>query len=795
MSHQVHPMRPLEIDWESEAPALRAAPRPGAPDETGTQWAVLVTDTRLRMLHAAGWDLPMRADGRPASLRRQFDALLGPAAWRDLDPRIRKAVAGTRQSFVYPAANRRDGSRIDMVPVAAGGHTILIVAIVPESSTRAHAKTELERSEARLRETELMTGVGSWDLAVDDGSITYSLGCARVLGLAPGTPLSLASYEALVHPEDRPAFRAVVAACVSGGRGSCEQRIVRPDGTVRTVVLSGENAAGARASSRDVRGALLDVTEQRELERQRTAALTLFDQGFAAAPIAMALSDPVTGRYLRVNDAMCVLLGRSRDDLMHMTVSEVTHPDDRLDDRAVQRALREGDLDVHKREKRYIRPDGSLIWAEVHVVPVRGADGAVKALFAQKSDITERKERDARLAGLVSDAEWLGRIREALDADRLLLYAQPIIDLRTGATVQRELLLRMRDENGKIVPPGDFLPIAERYGLISEIDRWVIRQAVALAADGTPTEFNLSAASIGDADVLRELAAAIDTTGVDPSLLVVEVTETAMIDQPDEGRRFAAEVRALGCALALDDFGTGFASLKYLKHLGADHLKIDIEFVRDIITNPADERVVRGIVGLAREFNQVTTAEGIEDEETLAKLRELGVDRAQGYLFARPGPVGPPAPAPALPRQRDAATDAVTVVRAAFQAFAARDLLAGQRLCHPDVVFRMPATAVVAGRVSTYRGHDGIAEYLRDVSDLWDELQIRPVGFWKVNGAVVAPGHVLARRDGTSRTSGLLWVYRLRDGLVLTVDVFDPLCLRPASHNVSCGCARLHDAR
>lgn len=115
-------------------------------------------------------------------------------------------------------------------------------------------------------------------------------------------------------------------------------------------------------------------------------------------------------------------------------------------------------------------------------------------------------------------------------------------------------------------------------------------------------------------------------------------------------------------------------------------------------------------------------------------------------------------------------------------------------MCHPEVVLRTPAAAGVAGRVSSYRGHGGIAEYLRDVSDLWDALLITPVGFWEVKGAVVAPGHVVARRDGSSHTSGALWVYRLRDGLILTIDVFDASRLSPASHSVSCDCARPQDA-
>jgi EAL domain-containing protein (putative c-di-GMP-specific phosphodiesterase class I) len=206
-------------------------------------------------------------------------------------------------------------------------------------------------------------------------------------------------------------------------------------------------------------------------------------------------------------------------------------------------------------------------------------------------------------AWVLSFELFLALLRDALDHDRFVLYTQPIVDLRTGDTAQQELLIRMRNVDGSIVAPGDFLPVAERCGLISEIDRWVIREAVGLSAQGQPTQFNLSAASIGDPDILRELASEIERTGADPSLLVVEVTETAIMTQLDTGRQFAEQVTALGCRLALDDFGTGYSSLTHLKQIPAHHLKIDIEFVRDLTRSETDERLVRGIIGLAREFD------------------------------------------------------------------------------------------------------------------------------------------------------------------------------------------------
>jgi EAL domain-containing protein (putative c-di-GMP-specific phosphodiesterase class I) len=197
----------------------------------------------------------------------------------------------------------------------------------------------------------------------------------------------------------------------------------------------------------------------------------------------------------------------------------------------------------------------------------------------------------------------------------------------------------MVGEDGSIIAPGEFLPIAERYGLISEIDRWVIRQATAMAARGIRAQFNLSGMSIGAPDVLNEIEVSLERTGADPSLLVIEVTETAIMDHLESGRAFIERLTALGCGVALDDFGTGFSGLGYLKHLPAQHLKIDMGYVQDAVRSEAGERMVRGIVGLAREFNLSTTAEGVEDEETRALLCHLGVDRAQGYYFGRPQPL------------------------------------------------------------------------------------------------------------------------------------------------------------
>jgi EAL domain-containing protein (putative c-di-GMP-specific phosphodiesterase class I) len=197
----------------------------------------------------------------------------------------------------------------------------------------------------------------------------------------------------------------------------------------------------------------------------------------------------------------------------------------------------------------------------------------------------------------------------------------------------------MIGRDNEVILPGSFLPVAEKYGLIGEIDRWVITQATRLATGGRVIEANLSAASIGTSDLLPFIEQQIREAHADPANLVFEITETALMRDITAGEAFARGLAALGCGLALDDFGTGFGSFTYLKKLPITHLKIDIEFVRDLVTHPDNLHVVKAIVSLARAFGLKTVAEGVEDEQALTMLRAEGVDFAQGFHLGRPGPM------------------------------------------------------------------------------------------------------------------------------------------------------------
>jgi len=230
---------------------------------------------------------------------------------------------------------------------------------------------------------------------------------------------------------------------------------------------------------------------------------------------------------------------------------------------------------------------------------------------------------------------WADRIREAIDQQRLVVYAQPIFDLRKECVAREELLVRMLDENDDVIPPSSFLPTAERLGLITEIDRMVLAKAVELAGRSQPIAVNVSGASLSDPRLIADVRAAI-ADGLNPAWLDFEITETAAISNMDHARAFAEAVTGMGCGLGLDDFGTGFSSFSYLKELPVQHLKIDIEFIRELPRSPTDQRLVNALVQFAKAFGQETVAEGIEDAETLAMVRAFEIDYAQGFHVGRP---------------------------------------------------------------------------------------------------------------------------------------------------------------
>jgi diguanylate cyclase (GGDEF)-like protein/PAS domain S-box-containing protein len=249
------------------------------------------------------------------------------------------------------------------------------------------------------------------------------------------------------------------------------------------------------------------------------------------------------------------------------------------------------------------------------------------------------------LSGMQARLGWVDQIRRALDEDRFVLYCQPIMHLASSQVTQWELLLRMVGDDGEIIPPAAFIPTAERFGMIQEIDRWVVTKAIeALDAyrdwpGGVRFEVNVSGKSMSDPELVEVVERELRDKAVDPANLVFEITETAAIANMEEARVFADRLTSLGCRFALDDFGAGFSSFYYLKYLPLNYLKIDGDFIKGLVSSATDQLVVQSMVDIARGMGMKTIAEFVEGPETAEMLHAKGVDYSQGYYHGRPRPV------------------------------------------------------------------------------------------------------------------------------------------------------------
>ncbi|HQR12313.1 MAG TPA: EAL domain-containing protein [Casimicrobiaceae bacterium] len=290
--------------------------------------------------------------------------------------------------------------------------------------------------------------------------------------------------------------------------------------------------------------------------------------------------------------------------------------------------------------------DGSLTLTEV----LSAGDAACyMAKEKGRNRVQLYHPKDTELALRHGEMEWVGRIQDALTSGRFCLYTQRIVPVDAGqkSTGMFELLVRMIDERGELVPPMAFIPAAERYNLMPQIDRWVTHTALATMAarriklrKAETCIINLSGASIGDERFLDFIRTELNKSGAPKGSVCFEVTETAAIANLSKATRFISELKALGCLFSLDDFGSGMSSFGYLKHLPVDFLKIDGSFVRDMLSDPIDNAMVEAINQIGHVMGKRTIAEYVEHEGILERLREIGVDYAQGFGVSMPKAFG-----------------------------------------------------------------------------------------------------------------------------------------------------------
>jgi len=260
-----------------------------------------------------------------------------------------------------------------------------------------------------------------------------------------------------------------------------------------------------------------------------------------------------------------------------------------------------------------------------------------------RNRIHEFHLNDTELAQRHGQMQWVGRINEALQQDHFRLFAQPIVPLKNSSGEHYEILLRMKGRDGEIIPPGAFLPAAERFDLIEKIDDWVVNHTFSLLASNPEfvekihfVSINLSGPSLTNTDLMETIMSLFRKTEIQPEKICFEVTETVAISNLNAAISFMTILKSIGCRFALDDFGSGLSSFAYLKNLPVDYLKIDGVFVKDIVDDPIDYVMVKSIHNIGQVMGMETIAEFVENDEIIDLLNIVGINYAQGYGVGKP---------------------------------------------------------------------------------------------------------------------------------------------------------------
>jgi diguanylate cyclase (GGDEF)-like protein/PAS domain S-box-containing protein len=582
----------------------------------------------------------------------------------------------------------------------AGGEVIGVGGISFDASDQHRRERELEFSRAMIATvfSALRAGILVLQVADDDSDSTV-IDCNEAFCTLTGRTreeLLGQSGAAVVHPDSVPARDQLLANIIAGNMTPTELRYLRPDGTdvwVLTIPATTSGPAGERL----IVVQAIDITERREFERRlrhyadHDSLTGLFSRRHFSErleeqvgrvkstrrPASLLLLD--LDGFKDVNDA----LGHSTGDaLLRRLASALTSAlrEDELlarvggDEFAVLLPDVAGDDALHVGEKlaRAVSDNGAVntpagriqvtvsvgvtSWSDEQQIDAEmlmaEADIAMydaKAAGRNRTCLYERGQH--RLGEIATRSSRLTHLRDAIANGLFVLHAQPIVPLSGWAQTPDaepgmcELLVRMQRADGSLAAPGEFLPDAERHGLIADIDRWVLAEAVRILSlrrrAGKPVNVsvNLCAASIEDPLLGDIIAGLLATNDVPPEMLTLELTETGALSDIGQANELSLRLHEIGCQFALDDFGAAFASLQYLKHIRFDLVKIDGEFIRNLPRSPADQLIVKAVAEMAHGFGAKVVAEFVDGEDTVELLREFGVEFGQGYFLGRPGPL------------------------------------------------------------------------------------------------------------------------------------------------------------
>lgn len=522
-------------------------------------------------------------------------------------------------------------TRVDTLTIALAAATCIaaIFQRVVINGDRRQAQAAADAADAQRR----ASAGAALDciVSIDGGGtvIEWNDSAVHTFGYARDEALGADLAELIIPPDLRAGHRAGLRRVAATGSGKILNRRIEvtamhSDGTEFPVELL---VTQVRADPPVFTAFVRDISDRRrgEEENERLAALVRSSNN---AIVSRDLSGIVTGW----DGAAERVYGFTEAEALGKPLTALVLPPERAGELAeMTESVLRGEVRTFETQRR--RKDGTMLDVSLRAFAIRDVRGRIVGVCTSAHDVTEQRRQREREQRDKEGRLWRGRVRTALDEGHLMFWGQPVVDTCTGEIHHHELLLRM-DLDGTVVTPNQFLPHAEQSDLITEIDRFAVTTGFELAATA-PVAINLSAKSLGDPRLIDH----IRRTLAHPELaanVIFEITETAAVANIDAARELVEELRAMGFGVALDDFGTGYGSFTYLNHLPVTELKIDIEFVRGLAKDPTDQRLVRSIISVARNFGMVTVAEGIEDEATLGLMREMGVDFVQGYHIGYP---------------------------------------------------------------------------------------------------------------------------------------------------------------
>jgi diguanylate cyclase (GGDEF)-like protein/PAS domain S-box-containing protein len=567
----------------------------------------------------------------------------------------------------------------------------LLAKALRYATERTHTLLALKASETRYRELYENVVAGVFQTTPDGKFMAANPALVRLLGYASEDELLEVSIarDLYLYPEERDNWIRNMAA--AGEIRNAELTLKRKDGR-KIVVL--ENSRAVRDEHGQIiyyEGTLTDITEAHELSRQLSyeashdALSGLINRREFEIRLQRALdSAQATG----ANHAVCYLdldqfkvindtCGHVAGDELLRQLAQVLQGRVRSNDTLARLGGDEFGLLLHDctienagavaagllkaiEQHQFVWGNSTFsVGASIGLVPVSGnfrritqvLQAADAACYAAKDQGRNRvhayEEDDSVVAQRHGEMQWVARVKHALSENRFFLEAQPIRALQdAGGGNHYELLVRMRDESDRVVPPGAFLPAVERYNLSQRLDRWVMTTALHwMAANAARTSHvarffvNLSGDSVGDPQLQEFIRNLIADTRVAPGRLGFEITETAAIGNLTRANQLIGDLRKLGCAFSLDDFGSGVSSFAYLKALTVDFLKIDGLFVGNIVSDRIDYEMVRSITDIGHVMGKKVVAESVENDAVLARLRTIGVDYVQGFAIGVPAPL------------------------------------------------------------------------------------------------------------------------------------------------------------